>query len=106
MDGAGFAPYIERQRTGLMRLFLYLVALLAGFSPAQANRAILAEPIAVGAVSQPKAAIAAAPSRQPLVHQAFLASPGHLPPAHGGVRLSAAPSAPTAPVELTDRPRA
>ena len=38
-----------------MRLFLYLLALVVGFSPAQASRAVLLEPVSVGAVSQPSA---------------------------------------------------
>ncbi len=51
-----------------MRLFLYLLALVVGFSPAQASRAVLLEPVSVGAVSQPATQRAA---------QQSLAAPAH-----------------------------
>lgn len=87
-----------------MRLFLYLLALVAGLSPAQASRVVLSEPVSVGAVSQPTAQRAAHPSLAVAAH-------AHLrngfEPACRLRCLSVQPVA-FAPisVRLTDRPRA
>jgi len=51
VDGGAWATYIARW-TELMRLFLYLLALVVGFSPAQAGGLAMAEPVAVSSASQ------------------------------------------------------
>ena len=89
-----------------MRLFLYLVALVAGFSPAEASRVAMAQPVAIGAVAQTQDPTAVAATHKVLAHAAFLAKPGFvpsqtlLPPVLSGFLP------PLIGVELTDRPRA
>lgn len=89
-----------------MRLFLYLVALVAGFSPAEASRVAMAQPVAVGAVAQTQDPTAVASTHKLSAHAAFLAQPGFvpsqtlLPPVFSGFLP------PLIGVELTDRPRA
>jgi hypothetical protein len=72
----------------MTRLFLYLIALVAGFSPAQASRAAWAEPVAIGQLAQPVRHIASVvPADKAAAPQSSLAVFA-------------------APIELTDRPRA
>ncbi len=85
-----------------MRLFLYLLALVAGFSPAQATSAALFEPAAIGAVSP-----AAAQKRAAQV--ALAPHHAHLRPGIMAIERGAAAIFPqyqaAAPIFLTDRPR-
>ncbi|MBU6253592.1 MAG: hypothetical protein KGN98_10405 [Alphaproteobacteria bacterium] len=91
----------------MTRLFLYLLALMAGLSPAQASRVAWAEPVAIGQLAQPAHdVVQAAPARahiaagfvQPLPQLAAMVSaPGVVSPCFVGL---------AAGVELTDRPRA
>lgn len=87
-----------------MRLFLYLLALVVGLSPAQASRVVLNEPVSVGAISQPSAQRAAHSSSAAPAHahlQQILAPGGALwpvSPASGDLAQIS--------IRLTDRPRA
>ncbi len=85
-----------------MRLFLYLLALVVGFSPAQASNVSLAEPVAVacksvetGAIGQVRA-VAAHAALAPANAQASAAISGPAP----GDAPAVTPSA----SELSDRP--
>ena len=85
-----------------MRLFLYLLALVVGFSPAQASRVSLAEPVAVacksvdaGAIGQVRA-VAAHAALAPANAQA---RPATLVPAPGNAPVFADTTS-----ELSDRP--
>ncbi|MEY3986420.1 MAG: hypothetical protein RLZ59_1865 [Pseudomonadota bacterium] len=91
----------------MTRLFLYLIALVAGFSPAQASRAAWAEPVAIGQLAQPVRHIASvAPAKAHLV--AGFVQPWPL--AARGAEAQATPQTSfagvAASIELTDRPRA
>ena len=91
----------------MTRLFLYLIALVAGFSPAQASRAAWVEPVAIGQLAQPVRHIASVvPAKAHLVA-------GFVQPLPLAVRAADKAAAPqsnlavfAAPIELTDRPRA
>ena len=89
-----------------MRLFLYLVALVAGFSPAEASRVAMAQPVAVGAVAQTQDSMAVASAHKRLAHAAFLAEPGFVPSQTLLSPVLAGFLPPLIGVELTDRPRA
>lgn len=89
-----------------MRLFLYLVALVAGFSPAEASRVAMAQPVAVGAVAQTQNPTAAASTHKLLAHATFLAQPGFVPSQKLLPSVLAGFLPPLIGIELTDRPRA
>ena len=89
-----------------MRIFLYLVALVAGFSPAEASRVAMAQPVAVGSVAQTQDPTAVASARKVLAHAAFLAQPGFVPSQTLLPAVLAGLLPPLIGVELTDRPRA
>lgn len=89
-----------------MRLFLYLVALVAGFSPAEAGRVAMAEPVAVGRVSQSAEVRLATPASKPLAHAAFLTSHGRLPLAEDSSVAGSFQMLRIARIALTDRLRA
>ena len=89
-----------------MRLFLYLVALVAGFSPAEASRVAMAQPAAVGAVAQTQDPTTVASAHKLVAHAAFLAQPGFVPSQTLLPPVTAGFLPPLIGVELTDRPRA
>lgn len=101
MDGGALAPYIARW-TGLMRLFLYLLALVAGFTPAQAGRLALAQPVAVASAAQ--SSEQTAQTEATAAHRALMPVQSARP---SSIDVSIAQDAP-APAfvssELTDRP--
>jgi hypothetical protein len=78
----------------MTRLFLYLIALVAGFSPAQASRAAWAEPVAIGQLAQPVRHIASVAPAKAVRSADKAAAP------QNSLAVFAAP------IELTDRPRA
>ena len=90
----------------MMRLFLYLVALVAGFSPAEAGRVAMAEPVAVGTLSRPAEARSALPTRKAVAHALFLEQPGAVPMVQPQRVTSGHQPLFSTSVELTDRPRA
>ena len=89
-----------------MRIFLYLVALVAGFSPAEASRDAMAQPVAVGSVAQTQDPTAAASTHKLLAHSTFLAQPGFVPSQTLLPSVLAGFLPPLIGIELTDRPRA
>lgn len=101
MDGGALAPYIAPW-TELMRLFLYLLALVVGFAPAQAGGLAVAEPVAVASAAQ--TASTSAQSVTVSAHAAMLPvqmvrpQPVSIPT---GAQL---PVASAVSSELTDRP--
>lgn len=91
----------------MTRLFLYLIALVAGFSPAQASRAVWAEPVSIGQLAQPVPVVAHVASTKAHLAAGFV----QLSPL--AMRVEDKLAAPqtrftvfAAPIELTDRPRA
>lgn len=101
MDGGPLVTYIARW-TELMRLFLYLLALVAGFSPAQAGRLALAQPVAVA--SAPQSAVATAENDAVAAHAAFIPIQSVRPPLAVLATLQDAPAPAFVSSELTDRP--
>lgn len=101
MDGGRWASYIARW-TGLMRLFLYLLALVAGFSPAQAGRLALAQPVAVASVAQSTAQTAQEEAIS--AHRALLPVQSVRPPVAAISAVQDAPAPAFVSSELTDRP--
>lgn len=90
----------------MMRLFLYLLALVAGFTPAQASRAALAEPVAVGVVRQPVRAFAAVHARQAHVQTGLIATSRIRPVDVQTSDVLPALNPVSIRIALTDRPRA
>ena len=86
-----------------MRLFLYLLALVAGLSPAEASRVAVSEPVAVGAVSH-----ASAPQRatdiSAALHHDHLRQKSIAPASLFAASLPALGA--SLRIFLTDRPRA
>lgn len=101
MDAGRIGTYIARW-TGLMRLFLYLLALVVGFSPAQAGGLALAEPVAVA--SAPQSVHATAQNEAEAAHAALLPAQSVRPPLAVVAFLQDAPAPAFVSSELTDRP--
>ena len=85
-----------------MRLFLYLLALVAGLSPAQAGRLALAEPVAVASASQ--TAVATVQNEAEPAHAALLPVQSVRPPLAVLATVQDAPAPAFVSSELTDRP--
>lgn len=101
MDGGALATYIARW-TELMRLFLYLLALVAGMSPAQAGRLALAQPVAVASASQ--TVDQTAQSQAVSAHRALIPAQIVRPSAVDLAFVQDAPAPAFVSSELTDRP--
>ena len=101
MDGGALAPYIAFW-TELMRLFLYLLALVVGFSPAQAGGLAMAEPVAVSSASQ--TASTSAQSETGSAHAAMLPVQMVRPQPVSIPTVAQLPVISSVSSELTDRP--
>ncbi len=101
MDAGRLAAYIARW-TGLMRLFLYLLALVAGMSPAQAGRLALAQPVAVASAAQTADQTAQADAVS--AHRALIPVQSVRPPVADPAFEQDAPAPAFVSSELTDRP--
>lgn len=101
MDGGAWATYIARW-TELMRLFLYLLALVAGMSPAQAGRLALAQPVAVASATQ--STDQATQSQAVVAHSALIPVQSVRPPRADRAVAQDAPAPAFVSSELTDRP--
>jgi hypothetical protein len=101
VDGGALAPYIAPW-TELMRLFLYLLALVVGFSPAQAGGLAMAEPVAVSSASQ--TASSAAQSETGSAHAAMLPVQMVRPQPVSMPTAAQLPVISSVSSELTDRP--
>lgn len=95
------ATYIARW-TEMMRLFLYLLALVAGLSPAQAGRLALAEPVAVASASQ--SAVATPQNETVAAHAALIPVQNVRPPLVALATSQDTPASAFVSSELTDRP--
>jgi len=85
-----------------MRLFLYLLALVVGFSPAQASRVSLAGPVAVACKSVDAGAVRQARAVSP--HAALAPAHAQALPASVIPVQGAAPAYAVTASELSDRP--
>ena len=85
-----------------MRLFLYLLALVAGFTPAQAGRLALAQPVAVA--SAPQSSVTIAQNEAVAAHVALIPAQSVRPPVADIAFVQDAPAPAFVSSELTDRP--
>ncbi len=101
MDGGAWATYIARW-TELMRLFLYLLALVVGFSPAQAGGLAIAEPVAVASASQ--SAVSVVQDEAARAHAALIPAAAVRPETDAFPTFVSLPVVAGISSELTDRP--
>lgn len=85
-----------------MRLFLYLLALVAGFTPAQAGRLALAQPVAVASASQSD--VTTTQNEAEAAHIALIPAQSVRPASVGPEFAQDTPAPAFVSSELTDRP--
>lgn len=85
-----------------MRLFLYLLALVAGFTPAQAGRLALAQPVAVASAAQ--SGVAATQNEAVAAHVALIPAQSVRPSLGDPILVQDATAPAFVSIKLTDRP--